>query len=115
MKRAVEKDKCTKDSDSNTSVVNRDALEDTAIGVGERATRSRSIGLTNSTQRTIHRKTRCKQTSSNGQTQRRKGKVTTSANLKVQVKARARENIQEKGTTTRTGLDFRMKKLDSAS
>ena len=45
----------------------------------------------------------------NGQTRQRKGKVTASP--KVKAKARARENIQEKGTTARTRLDLRMKKL----
>ena len=37
------KDKCTKDSDSNPSVVSRDVVENT--GAGESATRSRSVGL----------------------------------------------------------------------
>ena len=40
----------------------------------------------------------------NGQTRQRKGKVTASPRAKAKVKARARENIQEKGTTTRTKL-----------
>ena len=57
---------------------------------------------------------RCKETFANGQTRQRKGKVTASSKVKVKVKARARENIQEKGTTIRTRLDLRMKKLDSA-
>ena len=39
------KRKCTKDSDFNPSVVSRDVLEDTAIGAGESATRSRSVGF----------------------------------------------------------------------
>ena len=88
------KEKCTKDSDSNPSGVSRDVLDDTAIGVGESATRSRSVGLNWSTQRTIHRRNRCKETFANGQTRQRKGKVTASP--KAKVKARARENIQEK-------------------
>ena len=83
------KEKCT-----------RDVLGDTAIGAGESATRSRSVGFNKSTQRAIHRKTRCKETFVNVRTQRRKGKVTTSP--KVKVKARARENIQERETATRT-------------
>ena len=49
----------------------------------------------------------------NGQTRQRKGKVTASPRAKAEVKAGARENIQEKGTTTRTRLDLRMK-MDSA-
>ena len=36
--------KCTKDSDSNQSVVSRDVLKDAAIGVGESATKKRSVG-----------------------------------------------------------------------
>ena len=96
------------------SVVSRDVLEGIAIGAGESATRSRSVGLNKSTQRTIHRRTSCKETFANGQIQRRKVKVTTSPKVKVKVKARARENIQEKGTTTGTRLDLRMK-MDSAS
>ena len=40
-------------------------------------------------------------------------KVTASPRAKAKVKARARENIQEKGTTTWTRLDLRMK-MDSA-
>ena len=38
------KRKCTKDSDSNPSVVSRDVLKDTAIGVGESATKKPSVG-----------------------------------------------------------------------
>ena len=38
----------------------------------------------------------------NGQTRQRKGKVTTSPRAKVKVKAGARKNIQEKGSTIRT-------------
>ena len=72
------KEKRTKDRNSNPSVVSRDVLEDTAIGAGESATRSRSVGVNKSTQRTIHRRTRCKETFVNGRTQRRKRKVTTS-------------------------------------
>ena len=44
--------------------------------------------MNKSTQRTIHRKTRCKETFANGQIQRRKGKVTTSPKVKVKVKAK---------------------------
>ena len=83
--------KCTKDSDSNPSVVSRDVLEDTAIGAGELATKKRSVGSNQSTQRAIHHKTRCKETFVNGQTQRRKGKVTTSP------KEREREKGKGKG------------------
>ena len=43
------KEKCTKDSDFNRSVVNSESLEDTAIGAGESATRSRSVGINKST------------------------------------------------------------------
>ena len=49
----------------------------------------------------------------NGQTRQRKGKVTASPRAKAKVKARTRENIQERGTITRTRLDLRMK-MDSA-
>ena len=49
----------------------------------------------------------------NGQTRHRNGKVTASPRTKAKVKARARENIQEKRTTTRTRLDLRIK-MDSA-
>ena len=62
MERARAKENCTKDSDSNPSVVSRDVLEDTAIGVGELATRNRSVGLNKSMQRTIQGKTHCKET-----------------------------------------------------
>ena len=44
-------------------------LEDTAIGVGDLATKKRSVGLNKSTQRAIHYKTCCKDTFVNGQTQ----------------------------------------------
>ena len=107
------KGKCTKDSDSNPSVVSRDVLEDSATGAGESATRRRSVGLNKSTQGAIHRRTRCKEIFVNGRTQRRRGKVTTSPKVKVKVKtkARARENM-EKEIATR--LDLWFKKLDSA-
>ena len=107
------KEKCTRDSDSNPSVVSRDVLVDTAIGVGELDTKKRSVGLNKNTQRAIHLKTLCKETFVNGQTRQSKGKVTASPRAKVKAKARARENIQEKGTTTRTRLDLRTK-MDSA-
>ena len=106
--RARTKERCTKDSDSNPSVVNRDVLEDTAIGAGELATKQRSVGLNKSTQRAVHHKTHCKETYVNGQTQRRKGKVTTN------FKEKGKGKIQEKGTTTRTRLDLRMRKLDKS-
>ena len=48
-----------------------------------------------------------------GQTRRRKVKVTASPRPKIKAKAWAREHIQEKGTTTRTRQDLRMK-MDSA-
>ena len=90
--------KCTKDSDSNPSVVSRDVLEDTAIGVGELATTKRSDGLNKSTQRAIHHKTRCKETFVNGQPQQRKGKVTTSPKEKEKEKEKfhRKENPQPK-------------------
>ena len=44
VERAMAKENCTEDSDSNPSVVSRDVFEDTAIGVGELATRSRIVG-----------------------------------------------------------------------
>ena len=40
-----------------------------------------------------------------GQTRQRKGKVTASPRAKAKVQAKTRENIQEKGTTTKTRLD----------
>ena len=106
--------KSTKDSNFNPSVVNSESLVDTVIGVGESGTEKPNVGLNKSTSRAIHRRTRCKETFANGQTRQRKEKVTASPKAKVKVKARARENIQEKGITTRTRLDLRMKKLDSA-
>ena len=45
-------------------------LEDTAIGVGDSASKKRSVGLIKSTQRAIHHKTRCKERFVNGRTQR---------------------------------------------
>ena len=42
-------DKCMKDSDFNPSVVNREKSVDTAIGVGESATKKLSFGLNKST------------------------------------------------------------------
>ena len=54
--------KCTKDSGSNPSVVSRDVVEDTAVGVSELATKKRSVGLNRSIKRAIHHKTRCKET-----------------------------------------------------
>ena len=75
----------------NPSVVNRDVLEVTAIGVGELATKKRSVGLNKNTQRAIHHKTPCKETFVHGQTQRRKGKVTTNPKEKEREKSRIRE------------------------
>ena len=72
------KGKCTKDSDSNPSVVSGDVSEDSATGAGESATRRRSVGLNKSTLLAIHCRTRCKEIFVNGRTQRRRGKVTTS-------------------------------------
>ena len=91
--------------DFNPSVVNSESVVDTAIGVGESGTKKPSVGLNKSTQRTIHRK----ETFVDGRTQRTEGKVTASP----RAKAKARENIQEKGTISRTRLDLRMK-MDSA-
>ena len=71
MERAEAKERCTKDSDSNPSVVSRDVLKDTATGVGESATKKRSVCSNKSTQEAIHHKTRCKETFVNGQTRRR--------------------------------------------
>ena len=65
--RARAKERCTKDSDSNPSVVNTDVLVDTAIGAGELATKPRSVGFNKSTQRAVHHKTHCKETFVNGQ------------------------------------------------
>ena len=56
------KEKCMKDSDFNESLV------DTAIGVGESATKKLSVGLNKSTCRAIHLRTRCKETFVKGQT-----------------------------------------------
>ena len=83
MERKV-KEHCTEDSDSSPGVVSRDVSKDTAMGVAESATRSRNVGLNKSTQRTIHRKTRCKETFVNGRTEQRKGKVTASPRVKGQ-------------------------------
>ena len=115
VERAKTKENCTKGSDSNPSVVSRNVLEETAIGVGELATRNRSVGFNKSTRRTIQGKTHCKETFVNGRAHRRKGKVTASPKAKVKVKLRARENIQEQENRIRTRLDLRTKKLDSAS
>ena len=54
----------------------------------------------------------CKETFANVQTRQRMGKFTASPEAKVKVWAR--ENKQEEGTTTRSRLHLRMKKLDSA-
>ena len=86
MERARAKENRTKGSDSNRSVVSRDVLEDTAFGVGELATRNRSVGVNLSMQRTIPGKTHCKETFVNGRDHRRKGKVTTSPKAKVKGK-----------------------------
>ena len=43
------KEKCTKDSDFNPSVVNSESLVDTAIDVGESGTKKPSVGLDKST------------------------------------------------------------------
>ena len=117
VEKAWTKVRCTKDSDSNPSVVSGDVLQNTAIRVGEMATKKRSVGLNKSTQRAIpiHHKTRCKETFVNGQIQRRKGKVTTSPKEKEREKAKAKEKSHEKRTTTRSRLDLRTRKLDSAS
>ena len=42
------KEKCTKDSDFNPSVVNNESLVDTAIGVGESGTKKPSVGINKS-------------------------------------------------------------------
>ena len=55
-KKQGQKVRCTKDSDSNLRVLSRDVLEDTAIGVGDLATKKRSVGLNKSTQRAVHHK-----------------------------------------------------------
>ena len=88
VERARAMENCTKDSDSNPSVVSRDVLEDTAVGVGELATRSRSVGLNKSMQRTIQGKTHCKETFVNGRAHLRKDKVTTSPKVKVKVRGK---------------------------
>ena len=56
------------------------------MGVGELATKKRSVGSNKSIQRAIHHKTRCKETFVNGQPQQRKGKVTTSRKEKEKEK-----------------------------
>ena len=43
------KEKCTKDSDFNPSVVNSESLVETVIGVGESAIKKFSVGLNKST------------------------------------------------------------------
>ena len=43
------KEKCTKDSDFNPSVVNSESLVDIAIGVGASGTKEPSVGLHKST------------------------------------------------------------------
>ena len=43
------KEKCTKDSDSNPSVVNSESLVHSAFGVGESGTKKPSVGLNKST------------------------------------------------------------------
>ena len=54
------KEKCTKDSDLNPSVVTRNVLVDAAIGVGESGTKKPSVGLNKSAGKAIHLRTRCK-------------------------------------------------------
>ena len=78
-------------------MVSRDVLEDTAIGAGESATRSRSVGINKSTQRPIHRRTRCKETFVNGRTQQRKGKVTTCPKVKVKAIVKGKRKHPGKG------------------
>ena len=111
--------KCTKDSDSNPGMVSRDVLEDTAIGVGELATKMRSVVLNERTQRTIHHKARCKETFVNEQTQLRNGKVTTSPKEKEKGKGKTLEkgnhNPNQTGspdeeTGQRTLSDFALKR-----
>ena len=80
------KEKCTKRSDSNPSVVSRDVLEDT----------ERSVGSNKNIQRAIHHKTRHKEKFANGQTQRRKSKGTASPKVKVKAKAKARETSRKR-------------------
>ena len=43
------KEKCIRDSDFNPSVVNKESLVDTAIGVGESATKKPSVVFNKST------------------------------------------------------------------
>ena len=43
------KERCTKDSDFNPSLVNSESLVDTVIGVGESAIKKPSVGLNKST------------------------------------------------------------------
>ena len=109
VERARANEKCTQDSDSNPSV-SSDVLEDTAIGVGELDTKKaqcwfkQEYSKSNPPHDTLQRDI-CEWTNpvENGQ-----------GHSQPKGKGKARENIQEKGTTTRTRLDLRMKKLDSA-
>ena len=103
-----------KDSYFNPSVVSTDVLLDTAIGAGESATRSRSVGFNKRTQRAIHRRTRCKETFVNGRTQRRKGKVTTSPKVEVNERKCKRKQSGKENRKPRTRRDLPVKKLDSA-
>ena len=110
------RDKGKMHSDSNPSVVSRDVLEDTAIGVGELA----------------HKEAQCwfnqEYTKSNPPTRpvakdirewtksAEKGQGHNPAQReKEREKEKAQEKSREKGTTTKTRLDLRTRKLDSAS
>ena len=98
VERARAKDKCTGDSDSKPSVVSRDVLEDTAIGVGELDTEKRSVGLNKNTRRAVHHhKTRHKDTFVNGQIQLGNGTVTASPTAKAKVKGKGKGKRKHPG------------------
>ena len=63
------KEQCTKDWDSNPSVVSRDVLEGAALVVGDLATKKLRVGLNKNTQRAIHHMTRYIEIFVNGRTQ----------------------------------------------
>ena len=108
------KEKCTRDSDSNPGAASRDVLGDTAIGVGELDTKKRSVGSNKNTRRALI----SPQDTSQGDIREwthsaEKGQGHSQPKGKGKGKGKEKTS-QEKGTTTRTKLDLRMKKLDSA-
>ena len=97
MERAKAKENCTRGSDFNLSVVSRDVLEDTAFGVGELATRSRSVGLNKNMHITIQGKTHCKEIFVNGRAHRRKDKITACPKEKDREKEIGKRNNPGEG------------------